>query len=201
MGGSLATQLLGLTSAGPDAATLGLLAASMFALGLGVGGALLAAARPASDNFEDGLPTDPQTGFGNRLALDAAIDHRRWAGSRRTAVVTFDVDIDGAPVDERLMAATADTIARNIRGNDVPFRVDETRFSVILDNASTEAARAVAERVRRDVAAAALAYSPTAIVSAGVASGPAHTARALIDIAESVRYEAHAAGGHLVGTS
>lgn len=168
---------------------------------------------------------DPITGMGNERAFAKAIGRRRRDGSSPTSVISVSVDdiartglLDsdddaggdgtdggagrGGTVDavllDLVLSDVADAISRAVRPTDVAFRRASTRFTVLLPGATAADAGPIAERVRREVAVAILRRDIVAVVSAGVASGPAHVARAIAHTANDACSAAQRRGGDRV---
>ena len=171
----------------------------------------------AADEAFFAFDLDPITGMGNERAFAKALGRCRREGSSPTSVITVSVDdvartglLDGDSADDRagstvdallldhVLADIADAISRAIRPTDVAFRCESTRFTVLLPGAATTDAGPIAERVRREVAVSALRRDVVAVVSAGVASGPAHVARAIAHTANDACVAAQRRGGDRV---
>jgi diguanylate cyclase (GGDEF)-like protein len=105
---------------------------------------------------------DSLTGLFNRRYLDAALARleaaraRRTAGRRdRVAVAIFDLDhfgavnkLHGHPTGDAVLRAFADVLRVRIRASDLVARYGGEEFVVVLDNATRDAAVAIAEEVR-----------------------------------------------------
>jgi len=125
---------------------------------------------------------DALTGLANRRAFDDALA-RRVAESRETgmalAVVAFDLD-HFKSINDRYTHAAGDSVLRDAanvlrahcRSSDLAARIGGEEFVLLLPGADRDAACAVAERVRAEVASrefAALAPGVRVTLSAGVA--------------------------------
>lgn len=138
---------------------------------------------------EAAATTDALTGLPNRRFLD--ILAARAPGRRRDdSVGVLMVDIDhfkrfndrfGHAAGDQVLRAVADAIVRTVRTDDFPIRYGGEEFLVVLRRADREIAVAVAERLRRNVAAIGAPHvrSPAPVtVSVGVAvGGPAQRSR------------------------
>ena len=131
---------------------------------------------------EAAATTDPLTGLPNRRFLE--ILAARPPGRRRDdSVGVLMVDIDhfkrfndrfGHAAGDDVLRAVADAIVRTVRTDDFPIRYGGEEFLVVLRRADRDIAAAVAERLRRNVAAidVAAAQLPGPVtVSVGVAVG------------------------------
>ena len=105
---------------------------------------------------------DPVTGLGQRgvfqMRLDAALARRRRHGGA-LAVLYCDLDRFKAVNDQhghntgdKLLAAVATRIASAIRDTDMAVRLGGDEFAVVMEEASPDEARDVADRIRRAVA-------------------------------------------------
>lgn len=124
--------------------------------------------------------TDMLTGAYNRRGLlaEMAMDLER---ARRlghpVSLVMFDIDHfkrvndeRGHPVGDLVLTAFAELVTRRMRSTDLLARYGGEEFVLVLPGATSEEAKLVADRVRREVPAAALAPGLDGItVSAGVA--------------------------------
>jgi diguanylate cyclase (GGDEF)-like protein len=106
--------------------------------------------------------TDPLTGIHNRRHFDAALERedalrRRVPAEKRRlrSAILFDLDHFGRvnkrfghQVGDRVLRLFADTLRSRSRASDLVARYGGEEFVVILDNATREAAAAIAEEVR-----------------------------------------------------
>ena len=128
---------------------------------------------------------DSLTGLFNRRFLDATIARLESARVRRdpddrsrAAVVIFDLDHFGAfnkkhghQTGDLILRAFADIVARRFRGSDVVARYGGEEFLAVLDGASIEQARAVAEEIRTAFALVQVAGLDGLPLSATVSAG------------------------------
>ena len=124
--------------------------------------------------------TDMLTGAYNRRGLLAEmardLDRARRLG-HPVSLVMFDIDHfkrvndeRGHPVGDLVLTAFAELVTRRMRSTDLLARYGGEEFVLVLPGATSEEAKLVADRVRREVPAAALAPGLDGItVSAGVA--------------------------------
>ena len=172
--------------------------------------ALAAQYLAASDRHSrDEAVIDPLTGLFNRKALhDRFPDVRAQAAVLDTDVSVVMCDVDwfkvvndthGHPRGDRVLEALATTLRTTVRSSDLLYRVGGEELLVVLPAHDLAAATAVAERIRRAVAAEPLAGLPVTI-SAGVASarGSDVDLVELIGRADQALYRAKANGRDLV---
>jgi diguanylate cyclase (GGDEF)-like protein len=158
------------------------------------------AARLAIFAYRDGL-----TGIANRRAFDEAIE-REWNRASRTvrplAIILFDIDHFkrfndryGHPQGDACLVAVAQAVAESARREgDLAARFGGEEFVLLLPNTDGDAAFAIADEVRRRVAALHDGDDPLTI-SAGVAtSADAPDPRALIAAADAALYAAKQGG-------
>jgi diguanylate cyclase (GGDEF)-like protein len=159
--------------------------------------------------------TDSLTGVANRRALMEQAEH---ALSRRNglplALLMIDVDYfkrindtHGHPAGDEVLRKVAVLMAGRLRGHDVLGRYGGEEFCVIAPDTDAEGALALAESLRRVIAATPLAAERGAVpvtVSIGVAHCPANTMRELKDLlaeADAMLYTAKQTGRDRVVTS
>lgn len=148
---------------------------------------------------------DPLTGLANRRALMEVWAHEA-AQSRRhgypCSVLAADLDRFkqvndryGHAVGDRVLATVAHLLTTTVRAEDVVARVGGEEFTIVLPHADLLDALAVAERVRRAVAAADLApYPGPCTLSAGLACSRRTPHHALLRAADRALYAAKARG-------
>ncbi|HJL18138.1 MAG TPA: GGDEF domain-containing protein [Sandaracinaceae bacterium LLY-WYZ-13_1] len=105
--------------------------------------------------------TDELTGAANRRAFGEALSRemaRLARGGRGPGVVLLDLDglkvindRHGHAVGDAAIAATAEALRSGVRGSDLVARLGGDEFAVLVPEASEEAVRAVAARLRRMV--------------------------------------------------
>jgi diguanylate cyclase (GGDEF)-like protein len=131
---------------------------------------------------------DSLTGLFNRRYLDATIARLESARQRRApddrgraAVVIFDLDHFGAfnkqhghQTGDLILGAFADIIRKRFRGGDVVARYGGEEFLAVLDGATLDQARSIAEEIRTSFALVHItgkdAHRLSATVSAGCAA-------------------------------
>jgi diguanylate cyclase (GGDEF)-like protein len=128
---------------------------------------------------------DSLTGLFNRRFLDATIARLESARARkepddrqRAAVVIFDLDHFGAfnkkhghQTGDMILRGFADILQRRFRGGDVVARYGGEEFLAVLDGASVEQARAVAEEIRTAFALVQISGPDGVPLSATVSAG------------------------------
>ncbi len=154
--------------------------------------------------------TDPLTGLANRLELEQRLREefaRLDRGAEELAVAIFDVDsfksfndTHGHLVGDQVLQAVAGAVRENCRAYDVKARYGGDEFVIVMPDTSLEQGVAVAEKIRRAVAARSFTAGGAALavtLSAGVtATGPREgiTVEGLIRRADLALYEAKRAG-------
>jgi len=135
------------------------------------------------DALADLSNRDPLTGLSNRrnfeMQLTREID--RVARSGEPALLLM-LDIDhfkkvndthGHPAGDVVIKAVADLVAQTVRPMDTVARVGGEEFAVVLPNCSASFGPTVAERIRRNVAAAVIEVSPVLSLQITVSLGGA----------------------------
>ena len=183
----------------------------------GLGGRLATAVGSVATNLSathDAATTDRLTGIANRPAVLAALftEVERAARYDRPLAVAF-VDIDlfknvndtyGHDAGDMVLRGVAATLRSNIRVADTLGRYGGEEFMVILPETDTEAAAALAEKLRQLVAGARYVVeghgAVTVSVSIGVATGTGRSLRveALVRDADAAMYSAKALGRNQV---
>jgi diguanylate cyclase (GGDEF)-like protein len=155
---------------------------------------------------------DALTGLGNRAML-MSVAERELARATRTgsplSIVLLDMDhlrginnAHGHAAGDAAIRAVAGCLAATSREYDTAAPLGGEEFVLVLPDTSLEAASAVADRIRREIAADDIAYEHTTLrvtVSAGVAqlSGGEPLNR-LLGRADTALYAAKAAGRNRV---
>jgi diguanylate cyclase (GGDEF)-like protein len=157
---------------------------------------------------------DPLTGLMNRRAFMTQVERnarRRSTGREATAFLVLDLDhfksINdryGHEMGDRVLAAFAAIAESNVRATDLLYRMGGEEFCFVLPDTELEAALAVAERIRRELATSAV-ETPRgerilATVSIGVASAEfaGFDYEVLLAAADAALYEAKARGRNRV---
>jgi diguanylate cyclase (GGDEF)-like protein/PAS domain S-box-containing protein len=106
--------------------------------------------------------TDPLTGVVNRRAFDATLDQRLGdvaAGRGMGVCAVLDLDFfklvndrHGHGTGDKVLCVFADVVRRALRGGDLVARLGGEEFAVILWDVDLPDARAICERLRREVA-------------------------------------------------
>jgi diguanylate cyclase (GGDEF)-like protein len=168
----------------------------------------------AVESYRQSAHVDPLTGLLNRRGLQALLRQRldETRGPVRTPVAVLMLDLDHfKAVNDRYGHAAGDAVLRifsaalerTVRGGDLTARVGGEEFAVFLVDASPEAARELAERLRLRVAELALGSIRPGLrvtVSIGIATGlmPGAPVQVLMDDADAALYAAKAAGRNRV---
>src|ERR671931_380239 len=153
--------------------------------------------------------SDPLTGLHNRRAFQARlaeeVERARRSGEPFALLM---VDLDrfkaindrhGHPVGDAALVAVAETFQRQVRAIDLPARLGGEEFAVLLPGSDERAARAAAERLRSEIAAAQIVHQGIVLrvtVSVGVACYPedAQSGELLLRAADRALYQAKRAG-------
>ena len=110
-------------------------------------------------------------------------------------------DTYGHAFGDDVLRFVGNTIKRCVTGKGKTYRYGGEEIAVLLPNHCVEEGAALAERIRKDIAAGSIGEKKiTATVSAGVAELPAHaaTGRALVEAADGALYNAKNLGRNLV---
>jgi diguanylate cyclase (GGDEF)-like protein len=152
--------------------------------------------------------TDPTTSLPTRRAVTARISDEITRARRLRipiAIVLFDIDhfksINdeyGHAVGDRVLAEVGQTLFKGVRRRDIAARWGGEEFLVVLPTVGVDAAKEVAERIRKDIAGLVL-LGMRVTVSAGVAEVLAdETPEQAIARADTKLYEAKHGGRDLV---
>lgn len=149
---------------------------------------------------------DPLTGLYNRRYLEEALAREVSRCTRRglpLVVMMFDIDhfkafndLHGHPGGDALLAAFGHLLQASCRPEDIPCRFGGEEFTLILPEATLEAAVARARGLLRDTAQLVVAQQGVTLgrvtTSIGLSALPAHgtTATALIEAADKALYSA-----------
>ena len=156
--------------------------------------------------------SDPLTGLFNRRAFgDFADRMRRRPAGHRNAIAVLVIDLDnfksindrfGHDAGDRLLKAFADASEQSVRASDQLFRMGGEEFCVVLPDASTTDAIAIAERIRMSFETASVETAngeARSTVSIGVAATQyAVELDVLLAAADAAVYEAKARGRNRV---
>ncbi len=158
--------------------------------------------------------TDPLTGVPNRRALDQVMQLQEAMARREGrpfSVLLLDVDhfksindTHGHAVGDAALKAFSARVRGLLREGDVCARYGGEEFVVVLPNATLQAARKTAERLRHGVAEQVLVLEPrvAATVSIGVAQfQPGLSVHELLAMADAAVYEAKRTGRNRVSCS
>lgn len=159
---------------------------------------------------------DPLTGLANRRLLFSELEHM-YAGARRhsrpLSVIMLDLDhfkdyndAHGHAAGDRVLSRVASIVTRETRKEDVAARYGGEEFLLVLPEADSKWAIAIAERIRRDVESAGFATEEETAgfsritLSLGVASLTPGTqsGEALIGLADRALYAAKRKGRNRV---
>lgn len=115
----------------------------------------------SEERLRDLATTDSLTGLGNRLRLDDAFDHLRARARREGMPLTaLMLDLDhfknvndrhGHATGDRVLRALAELLRTRIRRSDLAFRLGGEEFLILLPDTRLDAARSLAEELRRSV--------------------------------------------------
>jgi len=173
--------------------------------------ALSARSEELVDRLRAEARLDPLTGLLNRrgfqerldVELARAIREQSWIGAVAIDIDHFKRvnDAHGHEVGDRVLAWLGATIREQVRGADVAARLGGEEFVVVTPDTDAEAARALAERIRRAASAAGdrsrfgITDDLQITVSAGIAAsvGPVDSAE-LLASADEALYAAKRAG-------
>ncbi|MFH1031952.1 MAG: diguanylate cyclase [Chloroflexota bacterium] len=156
---------------------------------------------------EEKARIDDLTGLLNRRSLDETIvneinRHLRYGGVFSLIILDLDRfkafnDHHGHLVGDKLLAEIGDAIKRTIRSADLAFRYGGDEFAILLPNTPIAAAKAVAERVRKQIASKMIVGNMTT-ASLGLASWPANGKgmEEIIAVADTALYHAKRNGGN-----
>jgi diguanylate cyclase (GGDEF)-like protein len=171
-----------------------------------VGAALVASGR-ALENTKYLAQHDALTGLCNRLLFNEMLE-RHLAAARRShgslAILAIDLDdfkqlndLQGHPAGDRVLAVGERT-TKTIRVSDVAARMGGDEFAVLLNDADSEVAQALAERLLAALSEPYEAHLPPISASIGIAALPvtATTAQGLLERAGRALYVAKHAGKH-----
>jgi len=106
---------------------------------------------------------DPLTGIANRRAFDAALrkalEEDPGHGERGCCLLLFDIDFFkrindtyGHPLGDRVIAAVAEILGKAVTAGQTAARYGGEEFAIVMPDASRGEARALAERIRVEVA-------------------------------------------------
>ena len=159
--------------------------------------------------------TDPLTGLHNRRYMDGQleplVDHAGKGGSP-VAVLILDIDhfkvindTFGHDAGDEVLVEFAVRLATNVRAVDLPCRFGGEEFVVVMPETQVEDARAIADRIRAQMAGTPFTVmegreSLNVTISIGVAvtNGAGDTAEALLKRADEALYAAKQAGRNRV---
>jgi diguanylate cyclase len=177
--------------------------------------------RSSLDEAQEFVLQDPLTGVGNRRAFDATMGRAIFdCTQKKTPLSLIICDIDhfkrvndafGHQVGDEIIKMFSRVIESGVREGDTVIRYGGEEFAIILPMADQDAAKAVAERVRRVFEAKKLTIRETnqkvgqLTASFGVAQyRPGDDIEALVQRADAKLYDAKSAGRNRVavyGTS
>ena len=165
-----------------------------------------------SRELESQADSDPLTGLSNLRYLQQQVRttlalHARYGQPFALLVLDIDGlkrvnDARGRSAGDRVLVQVALALRRTIRAVDVPARIGDDEFCVLVPNQESNSARALAERLSESIRAeTGVAGEPPIGVSIGVVACPEHGADAavLLEAADQAMYRAKA-GGEAVAT-
>jgi diguanylate cyclase (GGDEF)-like protein len=160
-----------------------------------------------------GAPVDALTGLEGEVHMHEWLrillaEHRRYGYPFSVLLVDIEGlgrinDAHGREAGDRMLAAVATIIRRQVRMVDRPFRLGDDEFAVLSPHQTANAIVPLAERLCEVVDRAQGPESPRIAIAAGIATCPDHgdDANTLLAAAEEATWAAKAAGrGVAVGT-
>ncbi len=163
--------------------------------------------------LEQQAMTDPLTALPNRRAYDAEVARVAARGRRNNATATVGVaDIDhfklvndqyGHPVGDLVLCEVGKAIERAARSTDFVARIGGEEFGMLLPDTSLEMARFLADRIRKEVAAATITAPCGASIRVTISIGLATLAKdaapeAALASADAALYQAKGKGRNRV---
>jgi diguanylate cyclase (GGDEF)-like protein/PAS domain S-box-containing protein len=154
---------------------------------------------------------DPLTNLANRRAMEVELQRvvERARRGRPGAMLLLDLDnfkvvndTQGHPAGDQLLVMLAELLSKTVRPEDLLARLGGDEFALIMDDTSPEAARQVAERIRRVVSNFRFQFNNQAFelgVSIGVAPVDGeYPAEKVVSQADAALYLAKERGRNLV---
>lgn len=152
---------------------------------------------------------DPLTGLANRRAFDEFLLHafaRAQRYGRKLSLLTIDVDdfkryndAYGHPAGDEVLKAIARTFIDAARDTDLVARTGGEEFAIVLPETEAPGARALAERVREEIASLRRLRRPiTVSIGVAVVSERTATVGMLVKEADAALYAAKRAGRNCV---
>jgi diguanylate cyclase (GGDEF)-like protein len=145
-----------------------------------------------------GLPGSAEL---NRCLAELLAEHRRYGHPFSLAVVDIDGlarinDAYGPPAGDRMLAAVAAILRRQLRDTDRVFHVEEDEFAVVAPHTGAAGLVPVARRVANLIAGGQSPDGPRIAIAAGVVACPADglAAERLLESATEATYAAKASG-------
>lgn len=156
------------------------------------------------DRLADMAFTDGLTGLKNRRRMDADIAEQETL-SRPTATLMVDVDhfklfndTHGHSVGDEVLRLVGETLSKEFRKTDVPYRYGGEEFCVLLPDTTESDAVAAGERARVAIENIELPIDGNVTASIGVSIGPATSITETIERADSALYLAKEGGRNRV---
>ena len=158
--------------------------------------------------YEHQATVDALTGVHNRHWMDDAFPrvlHRCALNGQHSALMVLDIDLFkrvndtyGHLMGDAVLKALANVVQHNLRPHDLLVRYGGEEFAILLPGTEADEAQAIAERLRRMVAANEVVYGKTAIkvtVSIGLAIiAPGGAQESSFAAADQALYRAKQAG-------
>ena len=151
---------------------------------------------------------DELTGLANRRAFDAnwlEAFNRARRYERPLSLLTIDVDefksyndTFGHPAGDAVLSAVAAVFVDVARDTDLVARIGGEEFAIVLPETSQAGARALAERIRENVAAIRLLRCVTVSIGVATLSSATATAAALLEQSDKALYSAKRGGRNRV---
>jgi diguanylate cyclase (GGDEF)-like protein len=147
--------------------------------------------------------SDNLTGLLTHRAFHEALEEAIAADDEQKTFALASIDIDdfklindlhGHPVGDEALRQVASALRRNVRGDDLVFRVGGEEFAVLLPGMAAEDALPLIERLRTAVSR--IPFSPRLRVSIGLVSWPltATDRKGLLECADTALYAAKRSG-------
>lgn len=156
------------------------------------------------DHLADIAFTDSLTGLKNRRRMDADIAEQQTK-SQATATLMVDVDhfkqfndVHGHSMGDEVLRLVGDTLSREFRKTDVPYRYGGEEFCVLLPDTNESEALAAGERIRAAIEQIDLPIDDTVTASIGVSIGSASDITGTIERADEALYVAKESGRNRV---
>ena len=165
-----------------------------------------AVTRSLVDERSGGAASDPLTGLPGPVQLEEWMrvlfaNQRRYGHGFALALIDIDGlarinDAYGREAGDRMVAAVAGLMSRQVRTTDPAFRLEEDEFAVLAPHQDASGLLPMAERLGALIESSQAPEGPRIAIAAGIASCPAdgETVERLLESATEATYAAKAAG-------